>query len=134
MSIRSRLTPRACRPLSEHLENRVLLAATTLVKDLQEGPTAGTAQAEHTPLGTGAVVLFRAADPAGGHELWRSDGTDAGTFRVKDINPGPDSSAPTGLANVNGVVYFSADDGATGHELWRSDGTAAGTFRLGDLN
>src|SRR5215203_5074719 len=112
MSFRSRLASRAqTQMISEHLETRALLAATVLVKDFDVTPTTGMAQAEHVPVGTGAVVLFRAADPAGGHELWRSDGTDAGTFRVKDINPGPDSSGPSGLVNVNGVVYFAADDG-----------------------
>jgi ELWxxDGT repeat protein len=136
MSLRHRLTLRPRSAFApEQLEGRVLLAASpTLVKDLNNSPTAGLSQAEHVAVGSGAVVLFRSSDPAGGLELWRSDGTDAGTFRLKDINPGPGSSAPSNLANLNGVVYFSADDGASGHELWRSDGTAAGTVRVKDLN
>lgn len=59
-------------------------------------------------------------------ELWKTDGTVAGTVMVKDINPSG-SSNPSGLTNINGVLYFSANDGTNGIELWKSDGTAAGT-------
>ena len=34
------------------------------------------------------AVLFRAFTTAAGAELWRSDGTEAGTQLVLDINPG----------------------------------------------
>jgi len=35
----------------------------------------------------GGVLIFAATDPAHGTELWRSDGTAAGTALIKDINP-----------------------------------------------
>lgn len=38
------------------------------------------------------TLFFRADDGASGYELWRSDGTEGGTFMVKDINPGMDGS------------------------------------------
>jgi len=69
-----------------------------------------------------------------GVELWRSDGTVAGTYVVKDIYPGPGSSNPDCLANVNGTLYFAADDGVHGVELWKSDGTAGGTVMVKDIN
>ena len=47
-----------------------------------------------------------------------SDGTEAGTVRVKDINPGFDWSHSSSLTNVNGTLFFSADDGTVGSELW----------------
>ena len=66
-----------------------------------------------------------------GGELWRSDGTEAGTVRVTDINPGPASSNPSSLMAFNGALYFSADNGGgLGATLWQSDGTAAGTVQL----
>ena len=68
-----------------------------------------------------------------GRELWKSDGTEAGTVRVKDINPGSASSDPRDLTNVNGTLFFSAYDGSSGRELWRSDGTEAGTVRVRDI-
>jgi ELWxxDGT repeat protein len=37
----------------------------------------------------GGVAYFQATDPQRGAELWKSDGTEAGTVRVRDINPGP---------------------------------------------
>src|SRR5262249_45487922 len=65
-------------------------------------------------------------------ELWKSDGTPAGTRMVKDINPAGNSS-PQYLTNVNGTLFFAADDGVNGSELWKSDGTAAGTVMVKDI-
>ncbi len=79
-------------------------------------------------------TLFFAATAADGtaRELWKSDGTQAGTVMVKDINPLGDSS-PYGLSNVNESLYFSANDGVHGEELWKSDGTQAGTVMVKDI-
>jgi ELWxxDGT repeat protein len=63
------------------------------------------------------------------------DGTDAGTVRVKDINPGAGSSfSNVGFAVFNGALYFSATDGTSGFELWKTNGTDAGTVRVKDIN
>jgi ELWxxDGT repeat protein len=67
-----------------------------------------------------------------GIELWRSDGTPAGTVLVKNINPGGDSS-PSQLKNFNGALAFTADDGSHGRELWRSDGTGPGTMQVRNM-
>ena len=79
----------------------------------------------------GGAVLMVATRSSAGAELWRSDGTTAGTWLVKDIRPGPESSfGPynTGPRARNGnTLYFIADDGVHGTELWRSDGTPVGT-------
>ena len=81
----------------------------------------------------GGNLYFVAADPAHGSELWRSDGTAAGTVLVKDIRPGPGSSRISSLTAIGDRVFFAADDGVHGSELWTSDGTAAGTRLVGDL-
>ncbi|MBI4404160.1 MAG: hypothetical protein HY537_08365 [Deltaproteobacteria bacterium] len=85
----------------------------------------------------GNIFFFSADDGASGMELWKSDGTAAGTVIVKDICQGTCSSAsiylPYNLTNVNGVVFFGANDGLNGHELWRSDGTTVGTVMVKDI-
>uniref|UniRef100_UPI00056C1DDD hypothetical protein n=1 Tax=Microcystis aeruginosa TaxID=1126 RepID=UPI00056C1DDD len=68
-------------------------------------------------------------------ELWKSDGTAAGTVLVKDINPGSSSSYPGSLTAVGNTLFFTAYDGlgGSGTELWKSDGTAAGTVLVKDI-
>jgi len=87
--------------------------------------------AEYVVIGDSA--FFFADDGISGVELWRTDGTEAGTRMVRDIFPGPGSSLPTSLTNLNGTLFFVADDGTHGVELWKSDGTAAGTRLVKDI-
>ena len=69
------------------------------------------------------------------NELWKSDGTEAGTVQVKDINPGfTTSSNPNNLTDISGTLFFTADDGTNGRELWKSDGTETGTVLIEDIN
>jgi ELWxxDGT repeat protein len=76
------------------------------------------------------TLFFRAYDEDTGSELWKTDGSAAGTMRVKDINPGMNESAPSNLTNVDGALFFTAHDGSTGYGIWKSDGTEAGTVRV----
>jgi len=68
-----------------------------------------------------------------GTELWKLDGTEAGTRIVKDIRIGIIDNASSNLKNVDGILYFSAHDGLNGYELWKSDGTAVGTVMVKDI-
>ena len=81
----------------------------------------------------GNIAFFFADDGISGVELWRTDGTAAGTHMVRDIHPGAAGSLPTGLTNLNGTLLFAADDGTCGVELWKSDGTTAGTVMVKDI-
>src|SRR5262249_47532802 len=80
------------------------------------------------------TLYFAANDGVHGGELWKSDGTAAGTVLVADINRGSDSSFPLSLSAVNGQLFFSATGSlAEGEELWVSDGTAKGTQLVKDI-
>src|SRR5690606_29105847 len=79
----------------------------------------------------GDDVVFRADDGRTGLELWRSDGTAAGTRLVLDLAPGTAGSTPDALVAADGPrVYFRAFPGVSSSELWVSDGTVAGTRRI----
>ncbi len=57
-------------------------------------------------------LYFAANDNAGaGIELWRTDGTGAGTTQVMDINPGPGNSNPNNFFVAGNRLYFNADPG-----------------------
>lgn len=93
-------------------------------------------QVDGTPtemLTIGNTVFFSAIDPVLGRELWKTDGTPAGTLLVKDIFVGPFSSSPTQFCNLNGTLFFAAT-GPEGRELWKSDGTPEGTMLVKDIN
>ncbi|MCZ8192555.1 MAG: hypothetical protein O9326_23280, partial [Microcystis sp. LE19-338.1B] len=81
----------------------------------------------------GNTLFFGASDGVNGRELWKSDGTAAGTVLVKDIRPGSLGSFPLFLTAVGNTLFFNANDGVNGEELWKSDGTATGTVLLKDI-
>ena len=81
----------------------------------------------------GSVAYFSATTAAAGTELWKTDGSPAGTGLVKDIRAGTGSSYPWDVTAAGSTVFFVADDGMHGTELWKTDGTAAGTVLVKDI-
>lgn len=81
----------------------------------------------------GGRVYYAGFTVEHGVELWRTDGTVAGTAMVKDAAPGAASSNPAKLSVANGTLFYMADDGSHGSEMWTSDGTALRTHLASDL-
>jgi ELWxxDGT repeat protein len=101
-----------------------------LVKDINPG--SGNSNPVNL-VNVNGTLFFKAADGTNGYELWKSDGSLAGTVMVKDIYPGATGSYPENLTDVNGTLFFQASDGTNGAELWKSDGTEAGTVMVKDI-
>jgi len=80
------------------------------------------------------LTYFSADDGINGRELWRSDGTAAGTYLVKDIYPGEGGSDVNGIIAAKGLLFFSAFTADNGYKPWVSDGTELGTHLLMDPN
>ena len=98
-------------------------------------PGVGPTRIKHYPKGdsTNSLFFFTADDGVHGYELWRSDGTTAGTYMVKDIYPDATSSCPESITTVSDFVLFTTSVDVCDSfpsELWRSDGTPEGTFSL----
>jgi ELWxxDGT repeat protein len=94
---------------------------TTQVKDVRGG--FGYLATGDFYAGDGAIssinglFYLQGTDSKHGTELWRSDGTVAGTTLVQDLNPGTGSSYPMALAELNGNLIVAANDGTHGVEL-----------------
>ncbi|HEY2840050.1 MAG TPA: ELWxxDGT repeat protein, partial [Pirellulales bacterium] len=122
----ARVRPRRTRLVLQALEDRVTPTLTPqMVLDINENEQASSPS---EMVAIGSTTYFAAYDGVHGNELWKSDGTAAGTVLVKDIKPGGANSFPRYLTNVNGTLFFTAGDfhpGYAGVDLWKSDGTAA---------
>jgi ELWxxDGT repeat protein len=115
-------------------------AGTNLVKDIFAGPNGSQIQVAPPAMGSnmkdGKLYFFALDGSEGftvyGKEPWVSDGTSAGTFMLKDINPGYNGSSE--LANIKhfieykGKMYFFAiGTSVMPGGLFETDGTKEGT-------
>jgi ELWxxDGT repeat protein len=114
-----------------------LIAAALLQKGEARDYTVVTpldVQVNNLPVEYGGLAWFSGTDNTHGYELWVSDGTPSGTRILKDIYPGPESSAPSHLAAFGTKLLFFARTEEFGDELWISDGSPEGTTMVRDIN
>lgn len=109
---------------------------TTLVKDIQPGSAASFTPPHffNSIFSINGVLIFEADDGVNGNELWKSDGTEAGTVLLKDITPGSASSTLLNKIAVGNKLCFLYNDTVHGTEPWICDGTALGTALIKDIN
>jgi ELWxxDGT repeat protein len=71
---------------------------------------------------------------AAGREVWRTDGTAAGTVALtsgsEDRCDAGTGDTGLGLTPAGGFLFFWRTDGFYARDLWRTDGTVPGTLRL----
>ncbi len=116
-------------------------AGTELLQDIDPGPAGGLRiNDDHhwRPVEHQGHVYFVGTQSGSGTELWRTNGTPAGTHQVADIMPGAgsgmvgtrDYSAYT--RSVGPLLYFAASQVGDQFEarLWRTDGSGAGTVQV----
>lgn len=96
---------------------------------------------------SGGELFFAGQSTSGDNELWKTDGTAAGTSQVKDILAGSSGSFPVELTDAGGMLFFAASDveppptrgGGSStdnleRELWMSDGTELGTEKVAEIH
>jgi ELWxxDGT repeat protein len=94
-------------------------------------PNAFASKSQRAVLGNTLIMAHN--DGIHGIELWRTDGSAAGTVFIKDIFPGRASSSPDLLTTFAGRVWFRADDGTNGSELWQTGGNPDDTSLVRDI-
>lgn len=116
-------------------------AGTKMVAQINDVPTGWTVDPDNSNLEPGDVDKVTAVVGntlyffVGGTDLWKTDGTAAGTQRIKTVfNPAfdPFPNLPVMLP-VGSKLFFTGDDPEHGEELWVSDGTPAGTHIVKDI-
>jgi|CXWL01.1.fsa_nt_gi ELWxxDGT repeat protein len=103
----------------------VLAQSASQLKDLRPGASGSFPSPVVVMGGAG---YFAASDGVNGRELWRTDGTSAGTYQVVDIQPGSASSSPTNLVAAGDVLFFLASDGGVYPRLYGTNGLPGGTW------
>jgi ELWxxDGT repeat protein len=128
----------------EVLNNDLIFCAPSPVWQLLKSDGTTTTLIKEFPNATSSDGIFNLT-PANGfvfftvnenyvRKLWRTDGTEAGTILVKDIDPTNNINyIPGGYFEFNNSIYFNAGTTTTGQELWKSDGTEAGTTIVKDI-
>jgi ELWxxDGT repeat protein len=113
---------------------------TSLVADIRPGtaPALPPQLLPHLQDDTGdGLFFFFGDDGTTGAELWRTDGTEAGTFLVEDLFPGADGAfdplfLPTFPTRLDGDLIFASFSPDNRYRIRSSDGSAGGVVLLSE--
>lgn len=103
-------------------------ASNQLVKDFGSNSSISSPLFVHD-----GVLYFEASTLGSARELWRSDGTEQGTFLLKNIRPGRYGSSPSKFTSVGNTLFFVAAQQEGDFELWKTDGSEDGTVLVKDI-
>ena len=114
---------------------------TRLVKDVYPGARGSTPE-QNMPMGyrpygltrVGDQLFFHAEAPGLGYAIWKSDGTEAGTQFVTNLDAGASSPEYWDMADFNGSLLFVARTSRLGYGLYRTMGAAASTALVHDFS
>ena len=115
-------------------------AGTTMLKDIKVGSDSPFPDPQYWKLAFATVgnTLYFAVNynnntfSSFGWELWKTDGTTAGTSRIFASTVESGARAMF-LTPAGSNIFFMAYTQLTGYELWKSDGTGAGTAMVRDV-
>lgn len=103
-----------------------------LVKDIYPGIFSGVQTTSNAAVVGNTLYFTSRGVTSGDEELWKTDGTAAGTVLAKDINTGSGTSFQKFRAVFNDKLYLTAQTPALGVELWQTDDIEGAILAAGD--
>jgi ELWxxDGT repeat protein len=103
-------------------------AGTAMIADIYPGPSSSGPGNFYNMFVYNNKLYFNATDATDSIQLWESDGTAAGTSKVKVLSAYKYPANPSRFIEYNGQMIFTAAiDSVNQYQLWTSDGTSGGT-------
>lgn len=102
------------------------LNGTRRIMDIYQGPQKSMilpADDQPSFVEWNGLVYFAADDGINGYELWRTDGSEAGTALVADLLPGPDGFGSITMRPTGNRLYVTLDNFVDFSELWVLEAT-----------